>query len=398
MRTHGITLATAAAALLTLAHPAAGAAEVDTSPSALEVRFCPGKELRGWPLESRRGVHGVLLQNALVHNRGSAPLELVAIDLELLAGGEVVDSRRLTGEALVRAGAAGPALQSSGQLALLAFQFCGDQLVPAGTRLGGPTLAPGEALLLMQQPFAFRGDRDTLRVRIHARGGTGEVSGAGELPVRLAPAATAFRFPLQGRWFVAVGATMHTGHRWARPEEFGLDIVRLGDGTTSHRGDGSRFEDYYAYGAPVLAAADGEVVSAVNGIAEDPATLRRPEESDEAYAQRVGEQQLALIQRGTDAIAGNHVVLRHPGGEYSVYAHLQPGTVAVAPGDRVRAGQPLGKLGSSGNSTEPHLHFHVCDGPSALDCSGIPVEFGGVRLPWADYPRALQSGDLVEAE
>ena len=381
------------------AAPALAQAPAASPPAAtLEVRFCPATEARTWPLESRRGIHSLVLQNAAVVNRGTAAVEITGIDLELLAGGKVVDRRHLAGADLQAIAAFGPRLQGSGQLELLGFQFCGKALIGDGVELAGPTLAASQAMLIAQQPFAFRGERDTVRVRAHGRRGGEAVEASADLPLVTKASATAFRFPLEGAWFVAVGATPHTGHRWALPEEFGLDIVRLGEGTTSHRGDGTRFEDYYAYGATVRAAADGKVTAAVDGIAEDPATLRRPGESDEAYNQRVAEQQMALVMKGVDGIAGNHVILEHGPREYSVYAHLVPGSLLVKPGDVVKAGQPIGRLGSSGNSTEPHLHFHVCDAPAPLACAGVPVEFQGVRLPWADYPRAVQSGDLVVAE
>src|SRR5262245_29576688 len=73
-----------------------------------------------------------------------------------------------------------------------------------------------------------------------------------------------------------------------------------------------------------------------------------------------------------EAQGGNLVILSLRNGHYAFYAHLQPGSLRVKPGDRVRRGQVLGLLGNSGNSDAPHLHFHVCDANSPLGCEGLP--------------------------
>jgi hypothetical protein len=366
-------------------------------PGGLEIRFCPAAQVRTFPLESRRSVQSLVLQNAAVINRGMTPAAITEVVVELLADGSPVDARRIAGANLARVAAAGPAIQSSGMLRLIAFQFCGSAMIAEGTKLGGPTLAPGEALLLSQQPFGFRGKRDALRLRVLARVADRDVEVAAMLPIVADVSKTAFRFPLRGDWFAAVGPTMHTAHRWALPEEFAYDIAKLGQGNLSHRGSGTQFRDYYGYGAPVLAAADGVVVATASDQSENAAMLRRPDESLEAYGARVQEAQGGFLSRGARGIAGNFVVIDHENGEYSLYAHLQPGSVKVRAGERIAVGTPLGKLGSSGNSTEPHLHFQVCDGPDPLTCAGIPVQFQDVTLPYADYPREVQSGDVVHA-
>ena len=389
------TAVTAVVAAFLLSGSAALSAE-DTA--KVEIRFCPSAQVRTFPLESRRGVQSLLLQNVAIISHAAAPAEVTAIDVELLSGGVAVDTRRIAGDDLARIAASGPKLQDSGMLQAIAFQFCGSALIADGVTLAGPTLAPGQAMLILQQPFAWRGARDALLVRAHLRAEGRDFAATGTIRIDSTLAKTQLRFPLKGRWFAAVGPTMHTGHRWVLPEEFAYDIARLGQDDLTHRGSGSRFEDYYAYAAPVLAAADGVVTVAMDDQPENPTALRRPRESLENYAARVQQIQAALLAKGVSGIAGNYVMIDHGNSEYSLYAHLKPGSVGVKVGDRVAAGTPLGKLGSSGNSTEPHLHFQVCDAADALTCAGIPVDFQNVTLPFADYARPLQSGDVVLAD
>jgi hypothetical protein len=95
---------------------------------------------------------------------------------------------------------------------------------------------------------------------------------------------------------------------------------------------------------------------------------------------------------------GNHVVIEHAGGEFSHYAHLQPGSIGVEVGDRVARGQAIGRLGHSGNSTEPHLHIHLTDGPDVAYSRGLPLALDDVRvIPSDGTVRHLHSGQIVES-
>ena len=373
-------------------------ASADGKPGDVTVKFCPSEQARTYPLESQRGVQSLLLQNVLVSHAGGAPVEIIGVDVDLMASGEVKDTRRISGADLKTASASGPRLQASGALEMMAFQFCSGTLIPEGAKLAGPALNPGEALLLTNQPFAYKGARDSVRVRVQfvREGRTVETSAS--LPINSAMSKTEFRFPMSGQWFSAVGPTPHTAHRWALPEEFAFDIVGLGDGTRSYSGSGTAFEDYHAYGADILAAADGRVVAVKADVAEDPTTLRQPGETVEAYGERVGAYQMQLVASDINSIAGNYIAIDHGNGEFSFYAHLKPGSITVKIGDVVKSGQAMAQLGSSGNSTEPHLHFQVCDRPEPLACAGIPVNFTNIELPYADYARPLQSGDIVLAK
>jgi len=368
------------------------------TPKSVEIRFCPASAVRTYPLESRRDLQSLLLQNAAIINHGQGLFDVKEIELELLQAGQVLDTKKLDPKAIQRLADRGAKIQSAGVLKDVAFQFCGNDLIAPNVRLAGPKLNRDQALLLAQQVFAFNGARDTLRVRVRGNFGGRATEFTGSIPIKSEFAKNKYIFPLRGNWYVGYGASFHTGHRWAIPEEFALDIAKIGESGLSHKGDGTRFDDYYAYGADVLAAADGRVIGAVSDHPEDPSAMQRPNETQVAYFARLQKEQGERLAKGLTAITGNYVMIDHGKNEYSLYAHLQPGSVRVHAGDQVQAGDMIGKLGSSGNSTEPHLHFHVCDKPDLLMCAGVPMDFSNVTIQWADLPRPIQSGDFVVAK
>jgi len=363
----------------------------------LEIRFCPSTPIHTYPLDSRRGLQSMLLHNVAFINHATNAFALNAIELEVLKGGEVVDSRKFDKTAIKAFADKGMKLQSAGLLEAVAFQFCGTNLIGASTKLAGPVLEQDQALLVASQFFSFGGPRDTLRVRVWGDVEEEETEVIETKRIISDLSTNSYLFPLSGVWFVGVGATPHTAHRWVIPEEFALDIAKLGSNGLSHKGAGTKFKDYYAYGVEVLAAADGQVVGMENAQPENASDMRQPNETEEAYFARLNGLQMSKIAKGVSAVAGNYVMLAHSGGEYSFYAHLKRGSVRVRLGDHVKAGAVLGQLGSSGNSTEPHLHFQVCDGPDPLMSAGIPVNFKSIKIQWADLPRPVQSGDLIIA-
>jgi len=133
---------------------------------------------------------------------------------------------------------------------------------------------------------------------------------------------------------------------------------------------GGRTRDSYGWGQPVHAAFDGVIVQVVDGVPERQ-WLHLARESWSAVTTTVG-----FARRGLDParLAGNHVIMA-TGGTYALYAHLAPGSVAVTSGQQVRAGEVLGRVGHSGNSTAPHLHFQLMDSADPLRARGIPCAF-----------------------
>ncbi|MEG9550504.1 M23 family metallopeptidase [Streptomyces baarnensis] len=131
-----------------------------------------------------------------------------------------------------------------------------------------------------------------------------------------------------------------------------------------------------AFGAPLLAVADATVVRASDGRRDH---LSRTSLPALLYLMLIEGNVRSIV--GVHRIIGNHVVLDLGDSTYAVYAHLQRGSLRVGPGDRVRAGQRLGRVGNSGNTTEPHLHFHLMDGPDPDSARGVPFTWRGVGVP-----------------
>jgi murein DD-endopeptidase MepM/ murein hydrolase activator NlpD len=171
--------------------------------------------------------------------------------------------------------------------------------------------------------------------------------------------------PLRGgAWLTANGPSNESGHRRALipigglpviAQRFAIDYVRVDTAGRTVNGDRANNANFYAQSAEALAVADGIVVSTKDSIPENiPGPTSR------------------AVPINLETVGGNFVILDIGSGRYAFYAHLQPGSLRVRTGERVRRGQVLGLVGNSGNSTEPHLHFHIADANSALGSEGIP--------------------------
>jgi murein DD-endopeptidase MepM/ murein hydrolase activator NlpD len=171
--------------------------------------------------------------------------------------------------------------------------------------------------------------------------------------------------PLRGSgWLAANGPGNASGHRRALiplngraciAQRFAIDWVKIGDNKRTFDGDQKENKTHFAWGTDALAVADATVVTVKDGIPENvPGATSR------------------AVPITQETIGGNHVILDLGGGRYGFYAHLQPASLRVKVGDRVKKGQVLALVGNSGNSTEPHLHFHVSDGNSPLGSEGLP--------------------------
>lgn len=172
--------------------------------------------------------------------------------------------------------------------------------------------------------------------------------------------------PLRGEgWVASSGCCEPNIHRDLRvaidgvrietAETFAIDWNRVKNGKI-YDGDGKKLEQHYAFGEQVFAVADGTVVSTRDGKPDmTPNVLMKPE-TNEDYG-------------------GNHVILQITPNTFAIYGHLHPGSLTVKVGDVVKAGAPLAKIGNSGPSLGPHLHFSIADKPDFGTGRSLPFVF-----------------------
>lgn len=177
--------------------------------------------------------------------------------------------------------------------------------------------------------------------------------------------------PLRGpNWLDGDGCCGLSAHRGALnpingqlwgAERFAIDWVQLNDENKVFTGPQDKLESYAYFGADIHAVADGPVVAVVDNLPE----------------QVPGKNPTGLT---LDQYGGNHIVQDIGNGNYAFYAHLQPGSLTVQPGDQLTTGQVIASLGNSGNSDAPHLHFHVMSTPDPLRANGLPFVFDSFTL------------------
>jgi Peptidase family M23 len=195
--------------------------------------------------------------------------------------------------------------------------------------------------------------------------------------------------PLRGNNYVAadgccdsirhVRALLPLNGAFYLSQRFAVDWEQIDDEGRIFRGDPKDVRSYRIYGAPVLAVADATVVATRNDLPDQvPGKLPDGLPIDEAD--------------------GNFAILRIGDGAYALYAHMQPGSVRLSVGDRVRRGDHIGNVGNSGNSQAPHLHFQMMDAASSLASNGIPYVFETFVVTavdeagTADFDRAEATG------
>jgi hypothetical protein len=211
----------------------------------------------------------------------------------------------------------------------------------------------------------------TLSHRIHLKAeaappGQQEITEtAGEIAVNTQAVVAKIGPPLRGTNYVSADsccdATRHTraalpvnGRVWVA-QRYAVDWEQLDDANRIYHGPRENPASYTIFGKEVLAVADATVACITDNL---------PEQTPGKYPDNIPIEQAD----------GNSVVLDLGNHNYALYAHLQPNSIRVHPGDKVIRGQVLARVGNTGNSVAPHLHFHVVNNPSPLAANGVPYE------------------------
>lgn len=197
--------------------------------------------------------------------------------------------------------------------------------------------------------------------------------------------------PLRGPDWLAMGATgpnsyhrralmVEGGQAWLA-QRYAIDFVQfhMVDGKAfTWKGPENQNSSYFCYDQPVYSAASGKVVEVMDGLPEN--------------VPHSGKYAIDLTWQNA---GGNHVVIDIGFGLYAFYAHMRPGSITVKKDDIVKVGQLLGRVGNTGSSTEPHLHFHIIDRPQFLSGQGVPYEFANFSTsPRIEIP-VVPNSDVV---
>jgi hypothetical protein len=272
----------------------------------------------------------------------------VAMDVEYLSRGQLLETAAL----------------SQAAVAALRVTAMTRQVGITGERLAQPV---SWQIYRIRASRPVAAETDAMRIDMRLRDGTGaEVRATGTIPIDTYTPRTSLIFPFSGRGYVSNAQANDGGHP-NRSGQFAVDAL----GVDENYAPVSSAEDangaYVGWGRELVAPGAGTVVRVRADRPDQPV----PDRSDPAFY-------APEFPNGGDV--GNHVVIDHGNGEFSLIAHMMAGSVLVAQGEAVRQGQPIGRLGNSGDTNGPHVHYQLQSGPDWPSADALPCAFTNVPM------------------
>ena len=229
-----------------------------------------------------------------------------------------------------------------------------DLTIPAGTGLALRSLHfmlhGYEPLTMIQVTVVGKNENDGQREQVLL-----------QIPVQYHENKTDLHFPLRGAWWAIQAADWSDRHKQeVFSQTYALDFVKLGSDNNFFQGSGMALTDHYSWEQPVYATAGGKVAYVCFDMPDlQPGAPPNPR----------------MFRDDPRRLLGNAVAISHANGEFSYFACLQQASIQVNEGEMIRRGTLIGRVGNSGNSPGPHLHFHLMEGPNPFIDQGLPVKF-----------------------
>jgi hypothetical protein len=314
----------------------------------------------------------------LVENLGPTPLGIDSIELSVMdSGGKPVLRRFIDGNGFAP----------------------GIETVPMRT------VAPGAKILVFNPFHSFRPDMDLHTLTYQFGMSIPQEAPEAHTTVTVEPQVyrgkTVLSFPVKGLFMIHDGHDFYAHHRRLNTEHvaakdlgltqnfmrYSLDINPSNDHFDIFRSTGAKNEDWYAWGQPLYATGDGTVVDAAD---VEPDNIR----GGESFFS------VAKVKAAPMQFYGNYLVIDHGNGEFSLLGHIQKGSLSVKVGDKVQRGQLVARIGNSGSSNNPHVHYELRTGKD-LKAEGLPGNFVGYRRHLGSKVLAVDAGpvdtgDLLE--
>jgi hypothetical protein len=185
------------------------------------------------------------------------------------------------------------------------------------------------------------------------------------IPIQYYQQKTSLLLPFRGRGVVGQDWITNGGHGgfW---NAFAVDLRGLDRNYAEQKNDANENSSAAGWGRELRAPAAGTIVYARNDVPDNPRpdTITYMAQHDPIMA-----------------FLGNSVVIDHGSSEFSVMMHMQLGSVTVRAGERVAAGQVVGRLGNSGDTFGPHVHYQLQSGPQVFRDQPLPFKFQDVEGP-----------------
>lgn len=162
--------------------------------------------------------------------------------------------------------------------------------------------------------------------------------------------------PFKGTWYVSNGGRDSSANNHIRPDAAQNQLYAY-DFRTENTGNEKKLEDYPVFGKELLAPGDGIVIQVIDGALDV-----LPGERDRSVG------------------IGNAIIIDHQNGEFSLLCHFKHNSIKVKVGDKVKEGDVIGMCGNTGNTSQPHIHYNLQDGPLMHKAKALPAQFAKIMV------------------